>query len=248
MAALMVRVSRTDGHYTEVEKHRVDAMLVERYRLAPAAAARVRGEAEIAEAGAQDTVQFTRLIKEAVPYDERVGVVEALWRIAAADGINTDERGLMRLVANLLGVSDVDSAPGAAAGARGEPVAGTAAVGPGPGAAREGRDEGARGAAGAALGGHEARQLRADDPVRADEGATRGMGGEHLVAEQAQRHDVRVRPAAVGGRGHEASAAGGGFGRLSSSSSSGSCGSSSAGSSGGVFSAGCGSPTGSPSW
>jgi len=110
MAALMVRVSRTDGHYTEVEKHRVDAMLMERYRLAPAAAARVRGEAEIAEAGAQDTVQFTRLIKDAVPYDERVGVVEALWRIAAADGINTDERGLMRLVANLLGVSDVDSA------------------------------------------------------------------------------------------------------------------------------------------
>ena len=66
-------------------------------------------EAEIAEAAAQDTVQFTRLIKEAVPYEERVGVVEALWRVAAADGINADEHGLMRLVANLLGVTDQDS-------------------------------------------------------------------------------------------------------------------------------------------
>ena len=54
-------------------------------------------------------MQFTRLIKEAVPYEERVGVVEALWRVAAADGINADELGLMRLVANLLGVSDQDN-------------------------------------------------------------------------------------------------------------------------------------------
>jgi uncharacterized tellurite resistance protein B-like protein len=37
--------------------------------------------------------------------------VESLWRIAAVDGsISTDERGLMRLVANLLGVADQDSA------------------------------------------------------------------------------------------------------------------------------------------
>ena len=75
-----------------------------RYGLDPAGAARIRADAEIAEAGAQDTVQFTRLIKEAVPYEERTGVVEALWRIAAADGINADEHGLMRLVAGLLGV------------------------------------------------------------------------------------------------------------------------------------------------
>ena len=71
----------------------------------------MRREAEIAEAGAQDTVQFTRLIKDAVPYEERAGVIEALWRVAAADeGINADEHGLMRLVANLLGVADQDSA------------------------------------------------------------------------------------------------------------------------------------------
>ena len=69
----------------------------------------MRAEAEVAEAKAQDTVQFTRLIKEAVPYEERTGVVESLWRVAAAGGIDADERGLMRLVADLLGVSDQDS-------------------------------------------------------------------------------------------------------------------------------------------
>jgi uncharacterized tellurite resistance protein B-like protein len=109
MAALMVRVSRSDGSYSDAERRRVDAMLQERYGLDAGAAARVRAEAEIAEEGAHDTVQFTRMIKDAVPYEERSGVVEALWRVAAADGINADEHGLMRLLASLLGVSDVDS-------------------------------------------------------------------------------------------------------------------------------------------
>jgi uncharacterized tellurite resistance protein B-like protein len=111
MAALMVRVSRTDGHYADAERHLIDAVLADRYGLSPREAARVRAEAETAEEGAQDTVQFTRLIKEAVPYEEREGVVEALWRVAAGDeGISADEHGLMRLVANLLGVADQDSA------------------------------------------------------------------------------------------------------------------------------------------
>jgi uncharacterized tellurite resistance protein B-like protein len=111
MAALMVRISRTDGHYSDPERQRIDAMLGQRYGLGPFEAARVRREAEIAEAGAQDTVQFTKLIKEAVPYEDRAGVVEALWRVAAADdGINADEHGLMRLVASLLGVADQDTA------------------------------------------------------------------------------------------------------------------------------------------
>jgi uncharacterized tellurite resistance protein B-like protein len=109
LAALMVRLARTDGHYTAQEQHRIDAMLEAQYRLSPAEAARVRAEAERAEEAAQDTVQFTRLIKDAVPYEERIGVVEALWRVAVADGINADEQSLMRLVANLLGVSDQDS-------------------------------------------------------------------------------------------------------------------------------------------
>ncbi len=109
LAALMVRVARTDGNYTADERARIDRVLASQYRIDQGACQRLRAEAEIAEDGAPDTVQFTRLIKDAVPYEERSGIVEALWRVAAADGINADEHGLMRLVANLLGVSDVDS-------------------------------------------------------------------------------------------------------------------------------------------
>ncbi|HPG22710.1 MAG TPA: TerB family tellurite resistance protein [Amaricoccus sp.] len=109
MAALMVRVARTDGNYTENERNRIDRVLAETYGLDAGAAAALRGEAEAAEAAAPDTVRFTRLVKSAVPYEHREDVVEALWRIAAADGINADEHGFLRLVANLVGVSDLDS-------------------------------------------------------------------------------------------------------------------------------------------
>lgn len=110
MAALMVRVARTDGNYTESERGRIDRVLVQTYRLDATAAAALRERAEAAEADAPDTVRFTRLVKAAVPYEHRVDVVEALWRVAATDGINADEHGFLRLVSNLVGVSDLDSA------------------------------------------------------------------------------------------------------------------------------------------
>lgn len=109
LAALMVRLARTDGRYTPEEKGHIDRMLVARYAIDAATAAALRAEAETVEAAAPDTVRFTRLIKEAVPYEERVGVIEALWTVALAEGINADERGFLRLVANLLGVTDQDS-------------------------------------------------------------------------------------------------------------------------------------------
>ncbi len=109
LAALMVRLARADGRYSPEERDRIDRVLAQRYRLDAGAVETLRGEAEAIEAQAPDTVRFTRTIKDAVPYEDREGVVEALWRVAIADGIHADEHGFLRLVASLLGVSDVDS-------------------------------------------------------------------------------------------------------------------------------------------
>lgn len=109
LAALMVRLARSDGQYDTVERLRIEQMLMTRYGLRRAEAEALRAEAERAETAAADTVQFTRLIKEAVPYEERVGVIEALWKVAGAKEINADERSFLRLVANLIGVTDQDS-------------------------------------------------------------------------------------------------------------------------------------------
>lgn len=109
LAALMVRLARQDDHYTRSEQEVIERVIRSRYGVDAAAARVLREEAERLEAEASDTVRFTRLIKDAVPYEEREGVIEALWRVALTDGVQAEEHGLMRLVASLCGVSDVDS-------------------------------------------------------------------------------------------------------------------------------------------
>jgi uncharacterized tellurite resistance protein B-like protein len=111
LAALLVRLARADGHYAGPEVARIDAVLRARFGLGPFDAASLRGQAETLEEEAPDTVRFTRAIKEHVPYEERLGVIEALWEVALADGRrDMDEDSLMRLVAPMLGVEDADSA------------------------------------------------------------------------------------------------------------------------------------------
>jgi len=111
LAALLVRVARADGDYAPEEAQRIEKVLIERYALSPFEAAKLRGEAEVLEDEAPDTVRFTRAIKEAVPYEDRESVIEGLWSVVLADGVrDSDEDTLLRLVANLLGVNDRDSA------------------------------------------------------------------------------------------------------------------------------------------
>ena len=111
LAALLVRIARSDGDYAENEARRIDRILAARYGLSPFEAPQLRAEAEALEAEAPDTVRFTRAIKEVVPYEEREGVIEALWDVVLADGVRDhEEDALLRLVANLLGVNDRDSA------------------------------------------------------------------------------------------------------------------------------------------
>jgi uncharacterized tellurite resistance protein B-like protein len=109
LAALMVRLARQDEHYSDAERTMIEKVVRGRYGVGPDEARALREEAETLEAQASDTVRFTRLIKAAVPYEERRGVIEALWRVAITDGIKAEEHGFLRLVASLIGVTDVDS-------------------------------------------------------------------------------------------------------------------------------------------
>ena len=111
IAALLVRVARSDSDYAMTEIAKIDRVLAARYGLKPSESQTLRAEGEALEKEAPDTVRFTRAIKDAVPYVDRVSVIEALWQIALADGErDAEEDALLRLVANLLGVSDVESA------------------------------------------------------------------------------------------------------------------------------------------
>jgi uncharacterized tellurite resistance protein B-like protein len=111
LAALLVRIARTDRLYSVEEVETIDRVLMKRHGLSPFEAAALRAEAEDLETDAPDTVRFTRALKEAVAIEDRAGLMQALWSVTLADGLrDPDEDRMMRLVAGLLGLTDVDSA------------------------------------------------------------------------------------------------------------------------------------------
>ena len=110
-AALMVRVARSDGSYADAEIAHIDRVLASLYHLSPFAAAGLRTQGEGLESEAPDTVRFTRALKAATAYEHRAQFLQALWAVALSDGArDAEEDRLLRLVTNLLGLTDVDSA------------------------------------------------------------------------------------------------------------------------------------------
>ncbi len=111
LAALLVRLAKSDNQYDESEQIRIEHVLAVRRGLGHAEATDLRLRAEQVEAEAPDTVRFTRALKEKIAYSDRSGVIEALWEVALADGTReANEEAVIRLAASLLGVSDRDSA------------------------------------------------------------------------------------------------------------------------------------------
>ncbi|MGB7317160.1 MAG: TerB family tellurite resistance protein [Planktotalea sp.] len=111
LTALLVRIARADGDFAPAERRQIEAVITTRYILDKEGAARLIADATKLETEAPDTVRFTRAIKDAVPYEDRLGVIESLWSVVLADGVREQEEdALLRLVSNLLGVNDKDSA------------------------------------------------------------------------------------------------------------------------------------------
>jgi uncharacterized tellurite resistance protein B-like protein len=110
-AAVLVMAARADGHYDAAEQLMIDRVLSGRFGLTPDQTRGLREEGETAETEAVDLYQFTRAIKQAIPLEDRVAIVEELWRVVLADGVrDAMEDSLMRHVADRLGLSDMDSA------------------------------------------------------------------------------------------------------------------------------------------
>ena len=110
LAALLVRIARSDHMYAAQEVERIEAILMRRYALSPFEAADLRSAAEDLETQAPDTIRFTRALKDAVPLEDRAALLEALWSVALIDGArDAGEDQILRLIANLLGLTDVDS-------------------------------------------------------------------------------------------------------------------------------------------
>jgi uncharacterized tellurite resistance protein B-like protein len=110
IAAVLVEAARSDEAYHGHERAMIDRVLARRFGLAPAEAAALRARGEEAQAEAVDLVRFTRAIKDAVPHEDRVAVIEAVWRVIYADGeLDHNESSLVRRLSGLLYVPDQDA-------------------------------------------------------------------------------------------------------------------------------------------
>jgi len=107
LAALLVEAAQADGSYEPEEAERILRVLAARYGLPKAEAAALRAEGEAAQAAAVDLVRFTWAVKEAVPYEARTAVIEAVWEVVYADGVrDMYESALIRKLSGLLHIED----------------------------------------------------------------------------------------------------------------------------------------------
>lgn len=110
VAALLVIAAHADHDYVDVERAQIERALADRYGLDASAAAALRAQGEAAEDAAVDLYRFTSLVKAGVPYEERAGVIEAMWRVILADASRDQhEEALMRRVTDLLGLDPRES-------------------------------------------------------------------------------------------------------------------------------------------
>lgn len=110
LAAVLVRAAQADGSFDQRERALIEALLCRRYGLDADAARRLLEDGEAAARRAADLVGFTRAIKDTVPHEERIGVIEAVWEIAYADGERShEEAALVRKLCGLLYVEDRDA-------------------------------------------------------------------------------------------------------------------------------------------
>jgi uncharacterized tellurite resistance protein B-like protein len=110
LGTLLVRVAQADETYLFEEISQIDRILAAMNSLNPVEAAKMRATCERLAHGITDDEAMATLIREHVDYGHRVDTVQALWRVAEADGV-TDARevALVHLVEEVLGIATHDN-------------------------------------------------------------------------------------------------------------------------------------------
>lgn len=109
VAALLVHMIRIDGVVTEEETTTIRAALDTQFGLSGDDLEEVMAEAQRRDDEAVDLYGFTSTLKVKLSEEERIEVIELLWRAVFADGVvNELEDNMVWRTAELLGVSSRD--------------------------------------------------------------------------------------------------------------------------------------------
>ena len=109
-AALLVEAALSDGVYVNIESDMIAEILLEAFKFDADKADAVLAEGEALAEEAVGSHQFTKHVKK-LPIEERVSIIEGLYRVALADGEKSDiEDAYIRHVASLLHIDDISRA------------------------------------------------------------------------------------------------------------------------------------------
>ena len=111
LSAIFIRIAKLDGSFDSSERKKIKELVMSRFELDEEETEKVINLAVNLEGQSNDNIQFTKIIKETIAYEERFSLLKDSWILVMADGKRTyEEDGFMRLFCSLLGLSDKDNA------------------------------------------------------------------------------------------------------------------------------------------
>ena len=109
-AALLMEAACMDGNADDVEISTVTTLLGDHFDLSADEAGELVDAGREVLANSVELYGFTRTIKDSFNHEDRVRMIEMLWKVAYADGILHDfEANLVRRTCGLIYVSDRES-------------------------------------------------------------------------------------------------------------------------------------------
>jgi uncharacterized tellurite resistance protein B-like protein len=104
--AILVEMANSDDDFTQEERDRIIEILQDRFELSPDEARELIEIAEEELKGSIDIFRFTNVIKENYAPEDRIRVLEEIWRIVYADGeLSGREDTLVHKLSFLLGLT-----------------------------------------------------------------------------------------------------------------------------------------------
>ena len=109
-AAILVEAARADEDYTDEERRLIDRTLGAKFALGAPDAAALREAAEADQAAANDLYKFTTVLKDAMSREEKIGLIEDLWRVVLSDDErDPHEEAVIRRLLGLIYLEDQES-------------------------------------------------------------------------------------------------------------------------------------------
>ncbi|WP_299150360.1 TerB family tellurite resistance protein [uncultured Tateyamaria sp.] len=111
LGALLVRIAMADSDYQAAEVGAIDKILSGTFELKPLEAAKLRATCEALERHAPGTPEFAEILRDTVPYADRLGLALSMWQVLLADGEHAAiEEDSLHQIEAAMGITPTDSA------------------------------------------------------------------------------------------------------------------------------------------